>query len=90
MVAKLLRLHVVGGKHTRIENAYGHHFADGEKARAREVAEALIRLRILIEKPNLGTRHVSINPRMLGVSRDLAAGRCEDRTVVDELLACAR
>ena len=90
MLAKLLRAHVIGGKHTRIENAYGHHFADGEKARAREVAEALIRLGVLMEKQNMGSRHVFIDPRMVGVARDLAAGRCQDRGVIEGLLASVR
>jgi hypothetical protein len=90
MLAKLLRAHVIGGKHTRIENAYGHHFADREKALAREVAEELIRQGVLMEKQNMGSRHVSIEPRMLGVARDLAAGRCADGAVVEALRELAR
>jgi cold shock CspA family protein len=90
MLAKLLRAHVIGGKHTRIENAYGHHFADSEKALAREVADTLMRLGILMEKQNMGSRHVSIDPRMLGVARDLASERCTERAIIEGLLAVAR
>lgn len=85
IVGKLLRSHVIGGKHTRIENVYGHHFADSEKDMARAVTEKLIRGGVLREKKNVGARHVSLEPRRLDVVRALADRRCEDRAIVDAL-----
>lgn len=65
MLSKLLRDRRVGGRHTRIENAYGHHFSDGEKDLARRVAEWLEKDGILLPKLNEGSHHISINPRRL-------------------------
>jgi hypothetical protein len=65
MLRKLLRDRRVGGRHTRIENAYGHHFSDGEKDLARSVAEWLEKDGILMPKLNEGSHHISINPRRL-------------------------
>lgn len=65
MLRKLLRDRRVGGRHTRIENAYGHHFSDQEKDVARRVAEWLEKDGILMPKLNEGSHHISINPRRL-------------------------
>ena len=85
-LGKLLRARVIGGKHTRIENVYGHHFSDAEKEPARAVTEQLLRLGILLEKTNLGARHVSINPRRLEDARRLAEGRSVDREITAALI----
>ncbi|MCK9463731.1 MAG: cold shock domain-containing protein [Proteobacteria bacterium] len=65
MLLKLLRDGRVGGRHTRIEHAYGHHFADNEKQIAHRVAERLLVMGILRKKLNEGTFHVYIDPRKL-------------------------
>lgn len=70
LLRKLLADRRVGGRHTRIEHAYGHHFSDEEKADARAVAEWLVKEEILVPKMNMGSLHVSINPRRL---RDVGA-----------------
>ena len=65
MLRKLLVDRRVGGRHTRIEHAYGHHFSDEEKDIARRVAEWLEKDGIFIPKNNEGSHHISINPRRL-------------------------
>jgi hypothetical protein len=85
ILGKLLRKHVIGGKHTAADNVYGHHFADGEKDLARAVTEKLIRLGILFVKRSVGQRHVSVEPRKLEVARSLAESRCADPLVLEEL-----
>jgi hypothetical protein len=65
LLSKLLRDRRIGARHTRVEHAYGHHFADEEKALARRVTEFLERDGILIFKLNEGAHHVSVNPRRL-------------------------
>lgn len=65
MLEKLLSDRRVGGRHTRIEHAYGHGFADGEKQLAQQALEWLTRDGILMSKLNEGSQHTSINPRRL-------------------------
>jgi hypothetical protein len=86
VLGKLLRAHVIGGKHTAIQNVYGHHFSDAHKDVAKDVTERLISIGILREKISVGARHVSINPRRLDHTRALAEQRCEDPVVVRALL----
>ncbi len=65
MLQKLLRDRRVGARHTRMDNAWGHHFSDGEKSAARVVAEFLEKEGILMPKLNEGSHHISIDPRRL-------------------------
>ena len=74
ILGKLLRDHRIGGRHTAVENVYGHHFADHEKIEAKEAVEILVRDGILLEKRNEGQRHVSVNPRRLAEARAIAEG----------------
>lgn len=85
MLAKLLRAHVIGGKHTALQNVYGHHFADREKDMAKDIAERLVTMGILLVKSNVGQRHVSVNPRRLGDARALASGTCSDNAIIEAL-----
>jgi hypothetical protein len=57
------------------------------KDTARAVVDALVRAGVLREKLNVGSRHVSIEPRMLGVARDIADGQCAGGSVYDSILA---
>lgn len=70
LLGKLLRDRRVGGRHTRLDNACGHHFSDGEKPIARRIAEWMEKDGIFIPKNNEGSHHISINPRRL---RDVSA-----------------
>ena len=85
MLRKLLRDRRVGGRHTRIENAYGHHFSDGEKLMARRVAEWLEKVGIFIPKLNEGSHHISINPRRLREVGQIIDGTWADKDAFDQL-----
>ncbi|MCK9464118.1 MAG: hypothetical protein M0R80_31245, partial [Proteobacteria bacterium] len=65
VLSRLLRDGRVGGRHTGIEHAYGHHFADEEKKVARRVVDRLLVMGILRKKLNEGAFHVYIDPRRL-------------------------
>lgn len=86
LLGKLLRAHVIGGKHTSVQNVYGHHFSDAHKEVAKDVTERLIVLGILREKMNVGQRHVSIDPRRLEQTRALAEQRCQDPAILRALV----
>jgi len=77
MLRKLLADRRVGGRHTRIEHAYGHHFSDEEKDIARRVADWLEKDGIFIPKNNEGSHHISINPRRLRDVGAIIEGRWE-------------
>ena len=85
MLKKLLRDRRVGGRHTRIENAYGHHFSDEEKRVARLVALWLEKDHIFIPKLNEGSHHISINPRRLRDVGQIIDGTWERRGELDVL-----
>ncbi len=74
MLGKLLRDRRIGARHTRIEHAYAHHFADEEKALARRVAEFLEHDGILLPKLNEGAHHISVNPRRLREVGEIVCG----------------
>ncbi|HET6204690.1 MAG TPA: hypothetical protein VFI25_18000 [Planctomycetota bacterium] len=74
ILGKLLRDHRVGGRHTAVENVFGHHFADHEKDAAKEEVARLQREGLLLPKQNEGQHHVSINPRRLAAVRRLVEG----------------
>ena len=86
LLGKLLRAHVIGGKHTAVQNVYGHHFSDADKELAKDVTERLIVLGVLREKTNVGQRHVSIDPRRLDQTRALAEQRCQDPGILRALV----
>jgi hypothetical protein len=65
MLGKLLRDRRIGARHTGIEHAYGHHFADEQKKLARRIADFLEHDGILLSKLNEGAHHISVNPRRL-------------------------
>ncbi|MBI5491113.1 MAG: cold shock domain-containing protein [Deltaproteobacteria bacterium] len=74
LLSKLLRDRRVGGRHTGIEHAYGHHFADEEKKLARRIVEFLEHDGILLTKYNEGAHHVSVNPRRLREVGEIVSG----------------
>jgi hypothetical protein len=59
-----------GGYHTAFEHL-ARGFAGNEKALAFEVGEELVAAGLLAEKPSVGQRHVSLNPRRAGEIRRL-------------------
>lgn len=85
MLRKLLIDRRVGGRHTRIENAYGHHFSDQEKLIARRVAEWLEKEGIFMPKLNEGSHHISINPRRLREVGQIIEGTWERKSQFDEI-----
>ncbi|MBI5489100.1 MAG: hypothetical protein HY905_17325 [Deltaproteobacteria bacterium] len=74
LLSKLLRDRRVGGRHTGIEHAYGHHFADEEKKVARRIVDFLEHEGILLTKYNEGAHHVSVNPRHLREVGEIVSG----------------
>ena len=86
MLKKLLRDRRVGGRHTRIEHAYGHHFSDEEKDLARRVAEWLEKEGIFIPKLNEGAHHISINPRRLREVGQIIDGTWDRRASLDAIV----
>ncbi|MBN1774740.1 MAG: hypothetical protein JXB32_26010 [Deltaproteobacteria bacterium] len=85
MLAKLVRDRRIGGRHTRVESAYAHHFEDAEKALARRVADYLEKERILLPKQNEGSHHVSVNPRRLPDVGRIIEGTWERMDEIDAL-----
>jgi hypothetical protein len=85
MLRKLLIDRRVGGRHTRIENAYGHHFSDQEKLIARRVAEWLEKEGIFMPKLNEGSHHISINPRRLREVGQIIEGTWERKSQFDAI-----
>jgi hypothetical protein len=59
-----------GGYHTAFDHL-ARGFAGNERALAYEAGEALVASGLLVEKPSVGQRHVSLNPRRSGEIRDL-------------------
>jgi hypothetical protein len=59
-----------GGYHTAFDHL-ARGFAGNERALAFEVGEELVAVGLLTEKPSVGQRHVSLNPRMAGEIRRL-------------------
>jgi hypothetical protein len=59
-----------GGYHTAFDHL-ARGFAGNERALAYEVGEALVAAQLLQEKPNVGQRHVYLNPRRSGEIRRL-------------------
>lgn len=59
-----------GGYHTAFDHL-ARGFAGNERSLANEVGEALVGAGLLIEKPSVGQRHVSLNPRRSGDIRRL-------------------
>jgi hypothetical protein len=59
-----------GGYHTAFDHL-ARGFAGNERALAFEVGEELVAAGLLAEKPSVGQRHVSLNPRRAGEIRRL-------------------
>ena len=59
-----------GGYHTAFDHV-GRGFAGNERALANEVAEEMLAVGLLVEKPSVGQRHVSLNSRRAGEIRAL-------------------
>jgi hypothetical protein len=59
-----------GGYHTAFDHL-ARGFAGNDRALAYEAGEALVACGLLVEKPSVGQRHVSLNPRRSGEIRDL-------------------
>ncbi|MBI5488812.1 MAG: cold shock domain-containing protein [Deltaproteobacteria bacterium] len=74
LLSKLLRDRRVGGRHTGVEHAYGHHFADEEKNLARRILDFFEHEGILLTKYNEGAHHVSVNPRRLREVGEIVSG----------------
>ena len=85
MLTKLMRDGRIGGRHTRFEDAHAHHFADGEKERAKRVADFLERDGIFMPKINEGARQVSINPRRLTDVGRIIDGTWDRAEVLNDL-----
>lgn len=62
-----------GGFHTEFAHV-ARGFEGNERALALEVGEDLIAAGLLIEKPSVGQRHVSLNPRQAGAVRRMIDG----------------
>ena len=61
---RLLQKGKIGGHHTEIGH-FTRGLPDHEKSDAKEVVEALLRAGILVEKPSVGQRHISLNREAL-------------------------
>ena len=59
-----------GGYHTAFDHL-ARGFAGNDRALAFEVGEELLNAGLLSEKPSVGQRHVSLNPRKAGEIRAL-------------------
>jgi hypothetical protein len=60
VLRRLLQKGKIGGHHTEIGH-FTRGLPDHEKSDAKEVVEALLRSGILVEKPSVGQRHISLN-----------------------------
>lgn len=85
ILAKLLRDHRIAGRHTEVENAWGHHFADDEKDLAREITRRLIRRGILLLKAKPGGDHISIDPRRIAEVHKIVDLRCPEPSLFEGL-----
>jgi cold shock CspA family protein len=65
LLSKMLRQNLIGARHTRIQNVYGHGVPDHLKDLASRVMQHLVKIGILLDKLNEGSPNVSINPRRL-------------------------
>jgi hypothetical protein len=64
VLRRLLQKGKIGGHHTEIGH-FTRGLPDHEKRDAKEVVEALLRSGILVEKPSVGQRHISLNRESL-------------------------
>lgn len=64
VLRRLLQKGKIGGHHTEIDH-FTRGLPDHEKRDAKEVVEALLRAGILVEKPSVGQRHISLNRESL-------------------------
>lgn len=64
VLRRLLQKGKIGGHHTEIGH-FTRGLPDHEKSDAKEVVEALLRAGILVEKPSVGQRHISLNREAL-------------------------
>ena len=64
VLRRLLQKGKIGGHHTEIGH-FTRGLPDHEKRDAKEVVEALLRAGLLVEKPSVGQRHISLNRESL-------------------------
>lgn len=64
VLRRLLQKGKIGGHHTEISH-FTRGLPDHEKSEAKEVVEALLRAGLLVEKPSVGQRHISLNRESL-------------------------
>lgn len=64
VMRRLLQKGKIGGHHTEIGH-FTRGLPDHEKSDAKEVVEALLRAGLLVEKPSVGQRHISLNRESL-------------------------
>lgn len=64
VLRRLLQKGKIGGHHTEIGH-FTRGLPDHEKSDAKEVVEALLRAGLLVEKPSVGQRHISLNRESL-------------------------
>lgn len=64
VLRRLLQKGKIGGHHTEISH-FTRGLPDHEKNEAKEVVEALLRAGLLVEKPSVGQRHISLNRESL-------------------------
>jgi hypothetical protein len=64
VLRRLLQKGKIGGHHTEIDH-FTRGLPDHEKRDAKEIVEALLRAGLLVEKPSVGQRHISLNRESL-------------------------
>ena len=64
VLRRLLQKGKIGGHHTEISH-FTRGLPDHDKRDAKEVVEALLRAAILVEKPSVGQRHISLSREAL-------------------------
>ncbi len=64
MLRRLLQKGKIGGHHTEIGH-FTRGLPDHDKRDAKEVVEVLLRAGLLVEKPSVGQRHISLNRESL-------------------------
>ncbi len=64
VLRRLLQKGKIGGHHTEIGH-FTRGLPDHDKSDAKEVVEALLRAGLLVEKPSVGQRHISLNRESL-------------------------
>ena len=85
LLLKLMRDHRIGGRYTRIDNVWGHHFADDEKDLAREMTDRLVRRGLLLVNPRSGRDQVSIDPRRIAEVQGIVDLRATDASLFEGL-----